>query len=141
MSHLRPPQLPSLALCCPPVLVDAKFQNLPVFGSRFVHRRTWLGRLCRSLDLGQGLALLESSLLLQAEDLESVKVGKLGALALLLLSLGPVGLLPLLVDLGLLPELLDDGGPHAAGQVGQNEVGQDDLGERNGLAGNSQGSV
>lgn len=84
---------------------------------------------------------MESSLLLQTEDLESVKVGQFGALGLLLLPLGPVGLLPFLVDLGLLPELLDGGGPRAAGQGGQNEVGQNDLGERNGLAGDSQGRV
>lgn len=40
MSLSRPPQLPSLARCCLPVLVDAWLQNLPIFGSRFVHRRT-----------------------------------------------------------------------------------------------------
>lgn len=100
-----------------------------------------MGCLCRGLDLGQSLALLESSLLLQAQNLETVEVGQRRALSLLLLSLGPVGLLPLLVDLSLLPELLDGRGPCAAGQVGQNEVGQDGVGERNGLAGDSQGGV
>lgn len=141
MSLLRPPEPSLLALCCPPVLVDAKLQNLPIFGSRFVHRRTWWVHLCRSLDLGQRLALLESSLLLQAEDLESVEVGQRCALGLLVLSLGPVRLLPLLVNLGLLPELLNSRSPRAAGQVGQNEVGKNGMGEGNGLSGDSQGRV
>lgn len=55
------------------------------------------------LDLGQGLSLLESSLLLESQDLESVEVGKRLSSFGLVLSLGPLALLPLGVDLCLLP--------------------------------------
>lgn len=103
--------------------------------------RRWLTSLCGGLDLGQGLALLESALLLQAHDLEAVKVRQRRPLRLLVSLLGPVGLLPLLVDFGLLPSLLDGGAPRAAGQVGQNELGQDAVGKGDGLPGHSQARV
>ncbi|KAL2292871.1 hypothetical protein FJTKL_07924 [Diaporthe vaccinii] len=97
--------------------------------------------LCGGLDLGDGLALLESSLLLEAQDLEAVEVGQGRSLGLLGLGLGPVGRLPLAVDLGLLPELLDGWRPGAPGQVGYHEVGEQDVGEGNGLSGNSEGGI
>lgn len=98
-------------------------------------------RLCGGLDLGQSLALLEATLLLQAQDLEAVKVGQRRALGLLLPLLGPVGGLPLVVDLSRLPVLLDGRSPRAAGHVGQGELGQDDAGEGNDLAGHGEGRV
>lgn len=99
------------------------------------------GCLCGGLDLGDGLALLESSLLLEAQDLEAVEVGQSRSLGLLGLVLGPVGRLPLAVDLGLLPELLDSRRPGAPGQVGDHEVREQDVGEGDGLSGNSEGGI
>lgn len=99
------------------------------------------GCLCGSLDLGQSLALGESSLLLEAQDLEALEVGQSRTLGLPVLGLGPVGGLPLLVDLRLLPELLDGCRPGATGQASDDQVGQEDVGEGNGLSGNSQGGV
>ena len=97
-----------------------------------------LRRLCGGLDLGKGLALLEPSLLLEAHDLEPVEVGQgLPALALLL-SLGPVALLPLRVDAGLLPRGLKgacSGGPR---QLGDDEGRQQDVGQPDRLPGNDQ---
>ena len=87
-------------------------------------------RSCGSLDLGKRLVLLEASLLLQPHDLEAVKVGQTPATLLLQLLLGPVGLLPLGVDLGLLPRLLDGAGPGAAGQLLDRELRDEDVGER-----------
>lgn len=99
------------------------------------------GCLCGGLDLGERLALCESSLLLEAEDLEAVEVGQSRPLGLPVLRLGPVGGLPLLVDLGLLPELLDGCRPRSAGEASDDHVGQKDVGEGNGLSGNSQGGI
>lgn len=101
-----------------------------------------LESLCGGLDdLGQSLALLEAALLLEAHDLEAVEVGESRPLRLHIPLLGPVGVLPLLVDLRLLPVLLDGGRPCGAGQAGENEVSQDDVGERHRLAGDGESGV
>lgn len=92
-------------------------------------------------DLGKSLALLESALLLQAQDLEALEVGKSGPLCLHIALLGPVGVLELGVDLSLLPELLDGGRSCAARQTGEDEVGQDNVGEGDGLTGDGEGGV
>lgn len=64
-------------------------------------------KLCGSLDLSKSLALLKAALLLETEDLEAVEVRQsLSSLDLVAL-LGPVALLPLRVDFGLGPSLLD----------------------------------
>lgn len=55
--------------------------------------------LCRGLDLGQSLALLESLLLLEAHNLEALEVGQAAPPRNLVALLGPVRLLPLGVDL------------------------------------------
>ena len=73
--------------------------------------------LCGGLDLGQSLALFESSLLLESHNLEAVEVGKTLPPLNLIALLGPVGLLPLGVDLGLLPQLSDDASSRAAVQI------------------------
>lgn len=63
--------------------------------------------LCGGLDLGQSLALLESSLLLESHNLEAIEVGQVLPPGDLLTLLGPVALLPLGVDFVLLPKLPD----------------------------------
>lgn len=98
------------------------------------------GKLCLG-DLGQSLALLESALLLEAQDLEALEVGQSGPLGLHVALLGPVGVLELLVDLFLRPQLLDGGRPGGTGQAGDDEVGQDNIGERNSLAGDGKVGV
>lgn len=95
-------------------------------------------RLCGGLDLGESLALFESALLLQAQDLESVKVGQVAALLLLVLGLGPAALLPLGVDLGLLPELLDDTGAGGTGQLLDDERCEEDLRKADSLSGDDE---
>ncbi|KAJ8120300.1 hypothetical protein O1611_g10400 [Lasiodiplodia mahajangana] len=62
--------------------------------------------LCRGLDLGKGLADLVSLLLLGTEELEALEVGKGFSTFRPLAALGPLAVLPLLIDLGLLPESL-----------------------------------
>lgn len=95
-------------------------------------------RLCRGLDLGQRLPLLESSLLLQSHDLESVKIRQSLPSLLLQALLGPVGLLPLRVDLGLLPELLDGACPRTSGELLNNHLGEQAAGEGDGLSRDSE---
>lgn len=90
--------------------------------------------LCGGLNLGQSLALLKSSLLLEAEDLEAVEVGKTLPPLNLIPLLGPVGLLPLGVDLGLLPQLSDDTGSGATDETLNAQGREKALGEGNGLS-------
>ena len=102
--------------------------------------------LCRGRDLGKSLALLETSLLLEAHDLEAVEVGEGLAALLLELLLGPVALSPLGVDAGSLPRLLDGTGPCAAGELVDDDgceegVGESDGGAGGGKTGDSGGSV
>lgn len=93
-------------------------------------------QLCGSLNLGQSLALLESSLLLEAQNLEAVEVGQgLSPLNLLAL-LGPVAALPFGVDLSLLPSLGQGGLSGAPVQVLDDELGEKSLAEVQGLSGN-----
>lgn len=63
--------------------------------------------LCRGLDLRQGLPLLEAALLLESHNLESIEVCQRLPSLLLEALLGPVALLPLRVDAGLVPRRLD----------------------------------
>lgn len=93
-------------------------------------------QLCGDLDLGQRLALLESSLLLEAQDLEAVEVGQSLSPLNLFALLGPVAALPLGVDLSLLPGLGKSGLSGASGQVLDNKLGEKSLGEVQGLSGN-----
>jgi hypothetical protein len=94
--------------------------------------------LSRGLDLDQGLALLEASLLLEAHDLEAVEVGQSPAALALLLALGPAALLPLCVDLGLLPELLHGTGTGSTGQLLDDERSQQGVGQGDSLSGNGE---
>lgn len=94
--------------------------------------------LCGGLDLGQSLALLESSLLLESENLEAVEVGETLPPLNLIPLLGPVGLLPLGVDLGLLPGLSDGAGSGAAVEALDDKGREEDLAEGNGLSGNGE---
>lgn len=91
--------------------------------------RTIMCRLCGCLDLDESLALLESSLLLEAQDLESLEVGEGSALLLDGTGLGPGGLLPLGVDLGLLPEALDGTGAGTTGELLNDERCEENVGE------------
>lgn len=94
--------------------------------------------LCRGLDLGQSLALFESSLLLEAEDLEALKVRQSLPPLDLLTLLGPVRLLPLGVDLGLLPLLLEGGLSCAAVETLNDEVREKGSGQGERLSGNHE---
>lgn len=98
-------------------------------------------QLCGGLDLGQSLALLESSLLLEAEDLEAVEVGQSLSSLNLFALLGPVAALPLGIDLSLLPGLGKSGLSGASGQVLDNELGEESLAEVQGLSGNLEVGV
>lgn len=100
-----------------------------------------MGRLCGSLDLDESLALLEPSLLLEAEDLEALEVGECLPPVALSTLLGPVGLLPLGVDLGLFPELLQGGVAAATVEALNLEVREKSLGEGDGLADGGQAGV
>lgn len=95
-------------------------------------------RLCGGLDLGESLALLESSLLLEAEDLESLEIGQGAALVLDGTGLGPAGGLPLGVDLGLLPELLDGTSAGGTGQLLNDERCEENVGEGQRLSGDNE---
>lgn len=95
-------------------------------------------RLCGCLDLGERLALLESSLLLESHNLESVEVGQSLSSVALLLSLGPVALLPLVVDTSLLPRGLEGSCSGSPRQLGDGEGSQQDIGQADGLPGNNQ---
>jgi len=94
--------------------------------------------LRRGLDLGESLALLEPSLLLQAHDLEAVEIGEGLAALLLQRLLGPVALLPLRVDLSGLPRLLDGTGSRAAGELLDDEGCEKGSGEGDGSAGSRE---
>ena len=94
--------------------------------------------LCGSLDLGEGLALLESSLLLESHNLESVEVGQGLSSLRLLLSLGPVALLPLRVDTRLLPRSLDSSCSGSPRQIRNDEGCQQDVLQAYGLPGNDE---
>jgi hypothetical protein len=97
--------------------------------------------LCGGLNLGQSLALFESSLLLESHNLEAVEVGQVLPSLDLLTLLGPVALLPLGVDLVLLPKLLDGTVSGATDEALNNELGEQALGQGNGLSGDSQSRV
>lgn len=79
---------------------------------------------CRGLNLGQSLALFETSLLLEAHNLEAVEVGQVLPPLDLVSLLRPVALLPLGVDLVLFPELLDSAISGAADETLYLELGQ-----------------
>jgi hypothetical protein len=95
----------------------------------------------RGADLDQSLALLEPPLLLQPHDLEAVKVGERLAALLLELLLSPVALLPLSVDTGSLPRLLDGTRPGAAGELLDNDRGEQGVGERDDATGGGEAGV
>lgn len=97
-----------------------------------------MNHLCGGLDLGQRLALFESSLLLESENLEAVEVGETPSPLDLVALLGPVSLLPLGVNLALLPKLSDDTVSGAAVETLNDQGREEDLGEGNGLSGNGE---
>lgn len=97
--------------------------------------------LCGGLDLSQSLALLESTLGLEAHNLEAVEVRQSLALGNLRALLGPVGLLPLGIDLALLPLLLQGGVARATDQTGDDEGGEEALVERKGLSGDNEAVI
>ena len=97
--------------------------------------------LCRGLDLGQLLALLESLLLLEAHNLEAVEVGEALPPGDLRALLGPVGLRPLGVDLVLLPLLLEGGVTGTAEEALDLERREESLGEGERLPGDSKFGV
>lgn len=82
--------------------------------------------------------LLESSLLLESHDLEAVEVRQVLPSLDLIALLRPVALLPLGVDLALLPSLLDGAVSRAAEETLNRELRQEALGEGDGLPGNGQ---
>jgi len=83
--------------------------------------------LRRCLDLGEGLAHLVSLLLLNTEKLEALEVGEGFSAFCPLAALSPLAVLPFLVDLGLLPVLLQCAGSDRTGYV-ELDVGEEDIG-------------
>lgn len=77
-------------------------------------------------------------MLLQSHDLESVEVGERSSSLSLVLSLGPFALLPLGVNLRLLPCGLQGSRSDGTGQLLDRQVGQQDVGQRDSLSGNDQ---
>lgn len=73
--------------------------------------------LRRSLDLGQRLSDLETCLLPQSHDLESLEIGQSPSPLLLDTLLSPGALLPLCLDTSLLPLRLDRASSCASGQL------------------------
>lgn len=98
-------------------------------------------QLCGGLDLGQSLALLESSLLLESHNLEAVEVGQVLPPLDLVALLGPVALLPLGIDLVLFPKLLDNTVTGSTEEALDDELRKQALGEGDGLTRNRQGGV
>lgn len=94
--------------------------------------------LCRCLDLGKSLALFEPPLLLQPHNLEALEVGQSLPARLLHALLGPVALLPLGIDAGLLPSGRDGSCAGTTGELVDDESGQKQVGERERLAGNGE---
>ena len=90
--------------------------------------------LCRSLDLGESLALLETALLLEAQDLEALKVRQVLPPVVLVALLSPVGLVPLVVNFRRLPLLLQLGMTGATVKVLDNEGREESPGEAKGLS-------
>lgn len=94
--------------------------------------------LVRSLDnLGQGLADLETCLLSQTQNLESLEVGQCSSSLLLGALLSPGALLPLGLDASLLPCSLDGTGTGSSWELGENQWGENAVRKSDGLAGNS----
>ena len=93
--------------------------------------------LVRSLDnLGQGLSDLETCLLSQTQNLESLEVGQCSSSLLLGTLLGPGALLPLGLDTSLLPCGLDGTGAGSSWKLGENDWCKDAVGKGNSLARN-----
>ena len=87
--------------------------------------------------LSDSLPDLVASLLLQDHDLEPVKVVELPSLVVGGDLLGERGVIPLFSYLLLLPNLGNLCGTGAARQVGNDDAGQGDVGERERLAGDA----
>jgi hypothetical protein len=88
-----------------------------------------------SPDLSQALADLKSCLLPQSHNLEALKVGERPSPLLLCALLGPSTLCPLCLNTRLLPCLLKSAGTYSTGNLLENNGGEDEVGGRNGLAG------
>src|ERR1700709_707885 len=80
-----------------------------------------------SLDLGQRLANLETCLLPQSEDLESLEIRQCPSPLLLGALLGPGTLLPLCIDTSLLPMRLDYASSCGPRKLLQNQRSEDEL--------------
>jgi len=81
-----------------------------------------------------GVSRRATDLLPQLQDLESLKVVELLPLLVLSALLCPCGLRPLLVHLSLRPCRLDGADSSAAGELGENDRGERQVGEGCGLA-------
>jgi len=131
---LGPPSF-SLPDTAASTIVQASF--LFSFLSRFIPNQK---KLCELLHLlGNDCGLL----LLRYHNLESVKIGKVGSLLLGGKLLGPAGLLPLGLDLGLRPCLLEGLGAGVAGDL-DGKVGEGDAlvgDDLTGDAGNVLGTI
>ena len=92
--------------------------------------------LRRGLNLRQRLSDLETCLLPQLHDLESLEIGQSPSPLPLHTLLGPRALLPLRLDAGLLPLLVDNTSSCTAGQLLEDQRGEDELREGDRLSGN-----
>jgi hypothetical protein len=79
------------------------------------------------LQLRQRRLDLETRLLLQSQDLESLEICQGSSLLLLAALLSPRTLLPLCLDTGLLPLRLDNSGSCSPGELLENEGCEDEL--------------
>lgn len=86
------------------------------------------------LGASDGSSDVNSSLLLQNQHLESLKVGQRGSSQLGSQLLGPRGGSPLALDVGSGPLLGDSAGSGASGQVGKDDGGQNNLVQGDGLS-------
>ena len=90
--------------------------------------------LSRSLNLCQRLSDLESLLLSQSHDLESLEIRKSLSAFLLAALLGPGTLLPLCLNSGLLPLRLDNTSSGSSWELLEDEGSEDNFGKGDRLA-------
>lgn len=93
--------------------------------------------LCGLSELCVSLPYFESPLLPEHQNLESVKVGQSSSGFPRSNLLGPTGSGPFSVHIGFLPVFLDDSRAGSTGNLGNGDRGQGDVGESDGLTGDT----
>lgn len=98
-------------------------------------------RSCLGPDLGQSLLLLETDLLPQSHNLESLKVGKSPSLCALVPALGKWCFCPLLLDFLCLPLSCQWAMPDGAGNLLHDDRCEGEVRQLCGVAGNCEGGI